>query len=88
MRTENTNHTYMNVQEGNLSDNIRQVSHYENSDVTQNHEKRDEEGTEVTKVYEEVQGNEHKETVYEAFQGNGPEQVTEYEEIKLDPINM
>ena len=54
--TENRNPTYLNV-EPMKSDDLYQITHYENSGVTEKPERHVEEPTEQNTVYE-IQGNE------------------------------
>ena len=80
MMTENRNPTYLNV-EPMKSDDLHQITHYENSGVTEKPERKGEETTEQNTVYEKIQGNEQEiTTAYEPSEGKQQGNV-EYEDI-------
>ena len=83
--TENTNPTYLNV-EPMKSDDLHQITHYENSGVTEKPERQGEEPTEHNTVYEKIQGNEQEiTTAYEPSEGKKGQamEYMEYEAIKV-----
>ena len=85
--TENRNPTYINVEPG-KSDDLHQVTQYDNLDLTHKHQGQDEETRDQNPLYEQVQEEQEVTKSYDPSEGNQLRQATDYEEIKQDPTKV